>query len=516
MTTASDRPVVHEPDDWHVETRRVVKYFGGTEALKNVDVSVRRGSIHGLVGENGAGKSTLGRVIAGAISPDEGELLVDGRPVRFRSPREALRAGITVIAQELALAPKLSVLENVFLGIEPVVRGFLSRRAARERFHLLNERTGFGLDAGTRVGSLRVADQQKVEILRALARDARLLIMDEPTAALPAQDKERLLEIVRTLRDDGVTIVYVSHFLDEILEISDDITILRDGRVIRASRAAEETSASLIKGMVGREMGLAFPARGASAPDAPVVLSARGLSSQKIKDLDLDVRAGEIVGVAGLMGSGRTSLARLLFGLDSATSGEIQLFGESVRLRSPRDAIRRGVALVPESRKEEGLVMPRTVRENLALVYGRDVARRGVISDGREKEMVGDLMRRLDVRGRAADPVWKLSGGNQQKVAVAKWLWRDTRLLIVDEPARGIDIAAKHSMYRLIANLANEGAAVLMISSDIEELVGLSDRVVVLRHGAIAGEFNRGEIDEHAIVATSFGEPGPTVRSGSK
>jgi ABC-type sugar transport system ATPase subunit len=507
---------VPPPGDPIVELDSVSKGFGGVHALEGVSVKIRRGTVHALVGENGAGKSTLGNIMGGVYVPDAGRVLVDGKEVRYRNPREAGQAGIVPVAQEIKLVPRRSVIENVFLGVESRRLGFYDRRALRRRFAVLCEQTGIQVSPDMPVERLGVGVQQQVEILRALARGPRLLILDEPTAALAKAEVRLLFGIINRLRDEGTTIVYVSHFLDEILEISDDITILRDGRVIRASRAAEETSASLIKGMVGREMGLAFPARGASAPDAPVVLSARGLSSQKIKDLDLDVRAGEIVGVAGLMGSGRTSLARLLFGLDSATSGEIQLFGESVRLRSPRDAIRRGVALVPESRKEEGLVMPRTVRENLALVYGRDVARRGVISDGREKEMVGDLMRRLDVRGRAADPVWKLSGGNQQKVAVAKWLWRDTRLLIVDEPARGIDIAAKHSMYRLIANLANEGAAVLMISSDIEELVGLSDRVVVLRHGAIAGEFNRGEIDEHAIVATSFGEPGPTVRSGSK
>jgi simple sugar transport system ATP-binding protein/ribose transport system ATP-binding protein len=507
MTTASDRPVVHEPDDWHVETRRVVKYFGGTEALKNVDVSVRRGSIHGLVGENGAGKSTLGRVIAGAISPDEGELLVDGRAVRFRSPREALRAGITVIAQELALAPKLSVLENVFLGIEPVVRGFLSRRAARERFHLLNERTGFGLDAGTRVGSLRVADQQKVEILRALARDARLLIMDEPTAALPAQDKERLLEIVRTLRDDGVTIVYVSHFLDEVLALVDDVTVLKDGAVVLSTDASSQTADSLVHAMVGRTVSLQHSATKPEFDADHVVLAVDGLTRHGVfEDVSFDVRAGEIVGLAGLVGSGRSEVARAIFGADRLDAGAVAVEGRSVRLHRPRDAVRAGIAMLPESRKDQGLLMRRPIRENIALPHLGELSHGPFLDGRREGRAVGAVAQKVDVRARTLTaPVRELSGGNQQKALFAKWLLRSPAVLIADEPTRGVDVGAKASIHELLLSLAREGAAVILISSEFDEVARLAHRVLVMRAGRIVAEYEGADVSEPTLVHAAFG-----------
>lgn len=489
-----------------VELVSVSKHFGGVQALEEVSIRVERGTVHALVGENGAGKSTLGNIIAGIYAPDGGQMLVNGAEAHYRTPREAARDGIVPVAQEIKLVPQRSVIENVFLGVESSKAGFYDRRDLRRRYDELCRQTGISVRAEAGVNELGVGGQQQVELLRALAREPKLLILDEPTAALTRKEVETLFQIVNGLRDEGTTIIYVSHFLDEVLEISDNITILRDGRLVRHSPAAEETSASLIEGMVGRELGLSFPPRRPVEDSAPVVLSARGLASHKIKDLSLEIRSGEILGVAGLMGSGRTSLARLLFGLTPLAAGKVELDGRELKLRSPRDAIKNGIALVPESRKEQGLVMPRSVRENLALVSGSETAHGGLIDGGRESEVVAGLMERLDVRGRAADPVWKLSGGNQQKVALAKWLWTSTRLLIVDEPARGIDIAAKQAMYRLIAGLADEGSAVLMISSDIEELIGLSDRVIVLRSGSLSGEFEKEAFAEHAIVAASFGE----------
>ncbi|MBS1676431.1 MAG: sugar ABC transporter ATP-binding protein [Actinobacteria bacterium] len=506
MTTERSPSSNGAATDVIVELASVSKHFGGVHALEEVSVRVERGTVHALVGENGAGKSTLGNIISGVYAPDAGKMLVNGAEVRYRTPREAARDGIVPVAQEIKLVPQRSVIENVFLGVESSKAGFYDRRELRRRYEELCRQTGIAMPAGTAVGELGIGAQQQVELLRALAREPKLLILDEPTAALTRKEVESLFQIVNRLRDEGTTIIYVSHFLDEILEISDNITVLRDGRLVRHSKAAEETPASLIEGMVGRELGLAFPARKPVEASAPVVLSARGLASQKIKDLDVEIRAGEILGVAGLMGAGRTSLARLLFGVTPLKSGTIELDGRELKLRSPRDAIKNGIALVPESRKEQGLVMPRSVRENLALVHGAEAAHGGFIDAGAEKEKVAGLMDRLDVRGRAGDAVWKLSGGNQQKVALAKWLWTSTRLLIVDEPARGIDIGAKQAMYRLIATLADEGSAVLMISSDIEELTGLSDRVIVLRQGALSGEFDSANFEEQAIVAASFGE----------
>jgi ABC-type sugar transport system ATPase subunit len=489
-----------------VELDSVSKHFGGVQALGQVSVRVERGTVHALVGENGAGKSTLGNIIAGVYAPDSGQMLVNGTEVHYRSPREAARAGIVPVAQEIKLVEQRSVIENVFLGVESSKAGFYDRRAMRRRYDELCHETGIAVPPDTGVSELGVGAQQQVELLRALAREPELLILDEPTAALAKTEVESLFRIVNRLRDEGTTIIYVSHFLDEILEIADNVTVLRDGHLVRHSKAADETPASLIEGMVGRVLGLSFPARRPVDPSAPVVLSAQGLSSHKIKDLDLSIRSGEILGVAGLMGSGRTSLARLLFGSTPLTAGKVLLDGRELRLRSPGDAIKRGIALVPESRKEEGLVMTRSVRENLSLVSGADAAHAGFIDGGKEKEVVERLVGQFDVRGHIADAVWKLSGGNQQKVTLAKWLWSSTRLLIVDEPARGIDIGAKQAMYRIIATLADEGTAVLMISSDIEELIGLSDRVIVLRNGALSGEFEKEDLEERMIVAASFGE----------
>jgi len=508
-----------EPVDWHVETRGVGKYFGGTEALADVDVRIRRGSIHGLVGENGAGKSTLGRLIAGAITPDEGELHVDGRPVRFRSPREALRAGITLIAQELALAPKLSVLENVFLGVEPGFGGFLNGRAARERFNVLNERTGFGLEAGRRVATLRIAEQQKVEILRALARDARLLIMDEPTAALPAQDKERLLEIVRTLRGAGVTIVYVSHFLDEVLGLVDDVTVLKDGGVVLSTAAEGQTADSLVHAMVGRAVSLQKSATKPAFDRDRVVLSAQGLGRHgAFEDVSFDVRAGEIVGLAGLVGSGRSEVARAIFGADRLDAGTVAVEGTARRLRRPIDAVRAGIAMLPESRKDQGLLMRRPIRENIALPHLAQLSHGPFLDGRRERRAVGAVALKVDVRARTLTaPVRELSGGNQQKALFAKWLLQSPAVLIADEPTRGVDVGAKAAIHELLLSLAADGAAVILISSEFDEVARLAHRVLVMRTGRIVAEFEGTDVTEPALVHAAFGTAAaPAAEEGSR
>jgi ABC-type sugar transport system ATPase subunit len=499
-----------------VEARAVSKRFGGVQALADVSVAIAAGGVHGLVGENGAGKSTLAKIVGGVQQPDDGELLVDGEPVRFRSPRDALAAGIATIAQEIALVGARSVLENVFYGIEPRRAGVVRRRELRRAWDALAERTGFGLDPDAPIRALRTADQQKAEILRAIARDARLILMDEPTAALTVDETQRLLQIVRRLADDGTSVVLVSHDLEEVLSVADTVTVMRDGRLVRTSPAAEETPARLVTAMIGREVDLSFPAKRPPAGDTPPVLEARGLGrAGAIADVSLSLRAGEIVGLAGLVGSGRTEVARALFGADRLDAGEILVDGVPVRLRSPRDAARHGIALLPESRKDEGLLMIRSIAENAALAsYGDgELATAGVVRRGRERARARELAAQVDVRAPSVDvPVGSLSGGNQQKVLFAKWLARRPRVLIADEPTRGVDVGAKAQIHDLIVDLAGRGMAVLVISSELEEVLGLAHRVLVMRRGRVVAEYDGADATREAVMSAAFatsasGEP---------
>jgi ABC-type sugar transport system ATPase subunit len=489
-----------------VEVRDAAKQFGGVRALDGVSVEIAASAVHGLVGENGAGKSTLAKVIGGVLAPDAGELLVDGRPVRFRSPREALAAGIATIAQEIALVPGRSVLENVFLGIESRRLSVVDRGALGRRFAALDERTGFGLDPDVRVGALRTAEKQKVEILRARARDARLILMDEPTASLTADEKERLLGVVRDLAAAGTAVVLVSHHLDEVLAVCERVTVMRDGCVVRTGPADAETAQSLVTAMVGRAVELTFPPKQAPAADAPVVLEARGLTrGLAVRDVSVTVRAGEIVGLAGLVGSGRTEVARLISGADHADAGEIRVDGGPVRLRHPRDAARLGIAMVPESRKEEGLLMMRSIRENATLATLPRFSRAGVVERQRERRYAEGLFKRLDVRAPGTGArVGSLSGGNQQKVLFAKWLAIEPRMLIADEPTRGIDVAAKHEIHGLIAELAAGGMGVLLISSEVEEVLGLAHRVLVMRGGRVVEELAGDEATQERVMRAAF------------
>jgi ABC-type sugar transport system ATPase subunit len=490
----------------HVETRGINKRFGGVQALRDVSVSVVRGTVHALVGENGAGKSTLGKVIAGVISADEGELHVDGSLVEFRSPRDAHRHGVTTIAQEISLVPTRTVVENVFLGIERSRAGHVDRRALRRRYDKLEEQVEFRIPPTVPVGALRLADQQKVEILRALARQARLIVMDEPTAALTGDEAEKLLEIVRRLRERGATIVFVSHFLEQVLSIADEVTVLRDGRLVQTTAADGQTAASLVTAMLGRPMETVFPTKGPPPADADVVLAVEGLSTKGfLRDISFDIRAGEIVGLAGLVGSGRSELARAIFGADPTSAGTIRRGGEAVQIRSPRAAVRLGLALLPENRKAQGLLMGRSIVENVTLPHLALVSRQGTILRRLERRRAEELIERVDVRTpRSTVPVNSLSGGNQQKVLFAKWLLRRPRVLIADEPTRGVDVGAKRAIYDLIHSLAAEGMAVLLISSELEEVLGLAHRVLVMRGGEIVGRLEGDEITEDAVMNASF------------
>ncbi|MEZ5100933.1 MAG: sugar ABC transporter ATP-binding protein [Thermoleophilia bacterium] len=490
----------------HVEVVGIGKRFGGVQALRDIDVTIARGEIHALVGENGAGKSTLGKVIAGVHVPDEGFLRVNGKQVAYRSPRDALTDGLTLIAQEISLVPARSVIENVYLGREAHRGSFVDRRELKRRYAELNERAGFGLPGEIPVGALRLADQQKVEILRALARNAELIVMDEPTAALTADESEKLFDIIRGLKERGTTIVYVSHFLEEVLALVDTVTVLKDGELIRTAPAAEETPERLVTAMVGRALDLAFPPKQFPAPDAPVVLSVRGLARGKaLNGISLDVRAGEIVGLAGLIGSGRSEVARAIFGADRRDAGEFELDGKPYAARSPRQAIRAGIAMLPESRKDQGLMMERSLVENVTLPHLEDVSQGTFVQHRLEHRKASTLMREVDVRAaRPTARVATLSGGNQQKVLFAKWLFRRPRLLIADEPTRGVDVGAKAAIYELIHRLAAEGMAVLLISSEHEEVLGLAHRVLVMRGGEVVAEFDGHEVTEDQVMAAAF------------
>jgi ABC-type sugar transport system ATPase subunit len=494
----------------HVQVRGVSKRFGGVLALDGIDLEIEHGSIHALVGENGAGKSTLGKVVAGVHRPDDGELRVDGRRVEYRSPRDALRDRITVIAQEPTLVPHRSVQENVYLGVEAGRHGVVDRRRTAQRFATLVDESGIELDPRRLARTLTVADQQKVEILRAMAREAQLIIMDEPTSALTADESERLFELIRRLRERGATIVYVSHFLPEVLALADQVTVLRDGRLVQTSAAAEETPDGLVSAMLGRPLDLTFPDKAPLAVAAPVVLSVRGLvRAPEVQDVSFEIREGEILGLAGLIGSGRSEVARAIFGADRPSSGTVVVDGDPLDARSPRAAIRRGVVMLPEDRKRQGLVMLRSIVENVTLPHLEDLSTAGVMATRDERRRTSDLIGRLDVRTRSnSAAVNTLSGGNQQKVLFAKWLFRRPRVFILDEPTRGVDVGAKVAIYELIRSLAAEGMAVLLISSEHEEVLGLAHRVLVMRAGRIVAEFDQETMSEDAVLHAAFATTG--------
>jgi simple sugar transport system ATP-binding protein/ribose transport system ATP-binding protein len=496
----------------HVELRDISKSFGGTHALEGVSLAIGHGSIHAMVGENGAGKSTLGKIISGVHSPDHGQLLLAGEPVRFRSPRDAISRGVILIAQELATVPSLTVAENVFLGVEPRQAGFQNRRELRRRYTELAASVGFELDGDANVGRLRTADQQKVEILRALCRNAQLIVMDEPTAALSRPDAEALHLVVRQLARSGTTVVLVSHFLNEVLELADEVTILRDGRLVQTVPAAGQTEDSLLSAMLGRPLDAAFPPRRFVPADAPVVLSVRGLTAPGVNDVSFDLRAGEVLGLAGLVGAGRTELARAVYRANPVRAGTVSVMGPAglegmVSVTgTPRTAMRAGLAMIPESRKEQGLLPGRSVVENVTLSSLAQISRAGMVRPRPERRAVRDMLTKVDVRGGGpAVAASALSGGNQQKLLFARSLLRDPVVLIADEPTRGVDVGAKRAIYELLASLTGRGLGVLLISSDVEEILGLAHRVLVMRAGQIAAEFTGDAATEAAILGAAFG-----------
>jgi simple sugar transport system ATP-binding protein/ribose transport system ATP-binding protein len=502
---ASDMAATDAPQ-LTIELRGVGKSFGGLPVLTDIDLRLEPGSVHALVGENGAGKSTLSKIIAGLYTADTGVLVVDGEEVSFGTPREALDRGIATIAQELALVPGLSVAENVFLGREPRKAGWVQRRALKKRYQALAQRTGFTLDPDILVGALRTADQQKVEILRALARGASLIIMDEPTAALSAHDTELLHGVVRQLAASGHTVLLISHFLSEVLELCDTVTILRDGRLIRTAPASEETESTLIEGMLGRTLGSVFPDKPPMPTTGEPVLTVTDLTAPGVNGVSITVRPGEIVGLAGLVGAGRSEIAHAIFGAARRSGGSVEVAGATSGHSVPA-ALRSGVFLIPESRKEQGLVLGRPIRQNVTLSNLRLVAAGGWVMEGRERREARAMLDRVTVTGDDRRSVSALSGGNQQKVLFARALQHPRRVLIADEPTRGVDVGSRRAIYDLIVEQAAQGVGVLVISSDVEEVLGLAHRILVVRAGRIVGEFAGDDMTEENVITAAFADP---------
>jgi len=493
----------------------VSKRFGATQALQDASLDLVAGEIHGLVGENGAGKSTIVKVFAGIHQPDSGTVVLDGKPVAIHGPAHARSLGIAVVHQEPRLFPDLTVAENVFMGHVPTGGfGTINWREMRRSADRIFDSLSVHVDSGGIVRGLSMADQQLIEIAKALSIDARVLILDEPTASLSTHEVERLFDIVRQTRDRGVAVLFVSHRLEEVFQLCDRATVLRDGQHVVTAPTSELTASDLVRYMVGRSVSL-FPRSAAHIGD--VLLEVRDLTRiGAFRDISFSVRAGEIVGLAGLVGAGRTEVARVLFGLDHADAGEVLLDGKRVTFRTPSAALRAGVAYIPEDRHLDGLVGGFTIAENVTLPIVPRLFPRFFMNTGRERALASTYAERLRIRATGMDElVEALSGGNQQKVVIAKWLATKPRVLILDEPTRGVDIGAKVEVHRIISDLAASGLGIVLISSELPEVLAMSDRIMVLHEGRISAEIPRAEASEERVMFAATGQIAEETSSGS-
>lgn len=481
--------------------KNITKEFPGVKALDDVTINIERGTIHGLVGENGAGKSTLIKILAGIYQPNKGEIILDGKPCRFNSPIEARRAGISVVHQEIKLAEPLSVAENMFLGnVQLAENGLVDWKGMRRRAREIVEDLGMDIDINAQVSSLTVAKKQIVEIMHAINNNSRILIMDEPSAVLTDRELEVMFRIVKQLRDEGITIIYISHRLDEIFGLCSNVSVLRDGCHIDTIPVASVDRQGLINMMVGREMGQEYPKEVGNV--GGTILEVKNLSRGILQDISFEVKSGEVFGISGLVGAGRTELARAILGIDKPESGEVYVRGKKVHYRTFADAIRDGLGLIPEDRKLQGLVQIMSVKRNTTLVNMKRVLRAGVISSSLEEKLSKEYADKLHVVTPSMETeVQYLSGGNQQKVVIAKWLFQNSEILFLDEPTRGIDVGAKAEIYRLINRMAKEGKTIIMISSEMPELLGLCDRIMVMHEGHKMGELNAAEATQEKIMA---------------
>ena len=494
-------------DHSFLRMEHISKSFPGVKALDDVTFEVGRGEIHALVGENGAGKSTLMKILTGALRPDEGRILLRGEPVRIDNPSDAQALGISIIYQELSLIPYLTVGQNIFLGREPrgFLPGFIDWRELYGRAQALLDQFGLDIDARTEVRFLSIAEQQMAEVAKALSLNADLIAMDEPTSSLTERETEVLFDLMRSLRDEGVSIIFISHRLSEIFEVCDRITVLRDGKLIGTTPTAELTEDEVVSMMVGREIDEMFPRT--ATERGRVVLEVSGLSDgDELQSVSFKLHSGEILGVAGLVGAGRTALAETLFGIRHPVAGEVRIEGERVTINSPQKAIELGMGFVPEDRKQQGLFLNMAVRENIVISDLDEVASWGFLKFREVERLAQDYVNRLDVRTPSLrQRVRNLSGGNQQKVVIARWLTLQPRVLILDEPTRGIDVGTKAEIYHLLNQLARQGVAVLVISSELPEVLGISDRILVMHEGRITATLNRDEATQDAIMRAATG-----------
>jgi ribose transport system ATP-binding protein len=490
-----------------LEMRHITKTFPGVRALEDVSLEVRPGEIHALVGENGAGKSTLMKILAGAQPMDSGEILLNGQTVHIDSPQKAMDLGVSIIYQEFNLVPFLNAAENIFLGREPraALPGFVDFGTMYREAQRIIDKLGVKVNVRTPVNRLSIAQQQMVEIGKATSRASKIIVMDEPSATLTDHELKALFELMRQLRGEGVAIIYISHRMEEIFEVCDRVTIMRDGKWIATRDLKDLTREEIIRLMVGRELTQMIPKEAAEIGDPALIVknvSRKGV----LHDISFTAHKGEVLGIAGLVGAGRTELARVIFGADPYDGGTIELFGSTIRVKSPQDAIKRGIGLVTEDRKQQGLVLGMAVRENITLANLDQLSFLNFIKAGEERRVASKYVKDLLVKTPTIEQtVQNLSGGNQQKVVLAKWLFTDSKVLIFDEPTRGIDVGAKTEIYQLMNALAKRGCAIIMISSELPEVLGMSDRILVMHEGTIAGELSREEATQEKIMHLATG-----------
>ena len=490
-----------EKDSVLISMQAIQKSFGGVQALKNGQLELRKGEVLGLIGENGAGKSTLMKILSGVYTADAGEIYVEGKKVSYRQPNEALHAGICMIYQELNLIQKLSVADNIFIGREARTGFVLNRKKDAERTQEILRQLELVVKPDTIVEQLTVAKQQMIEIAKGISHDSKVLIMDEPTAALSLSEIEELFQFIRRLKERGISIIYISHRLEELFTITDRITIMRDGDYVDTMETGACTMEKLIQCMVGRKVSWEKKLYSKVTPDAPVVFEAVDMESKDVKKASLNLKKGEILGLAGLMGAGRTELARLLFGADWRKNGKIYKNGCEIKISSPHDAVENGIGYISEDRKTLGLALNLSVADNIALANWEKFTAKGIINYKKQREITKQIADMVAVKMPSVQQaVCNLSGGNQQKVAIAKWLLKNCDILIFDEPTRGIDVGAKSEIYHLINQLVEQGKSVIMISSEMQELLCMSDRILVMCEGCITGELNIEEATQEKIM----------------
>lgn len=494
-------------NQYRLEMKGITKRFGKVTALHDVSLQIKPGEVHALVGENGAGKSTLMKILSGAYTKDEGSIIVDGKEVNIDGSRSSMDLGIAIIYQEFMLAPDLTVAENIFIDRLSSGRGAINwpklRRDAKEQL----EKLGFDdINPNAKCGSLSVAYQQVVEICKCLARNARVLVFDEPTAVLTFKEVRKLFEIIKRLREEGVSIVYISHRMEEIFELSDRITVLKDGGYVTTINTEDIDQQRLVNLMVGREMKDMFPPRHAEIGD--VVLKAENIQAGKmVNGVSFEVHAGEVLGFYGLVGAGRTETMRAIFGADKKESGQVWYFGQEVNWKSPKQAVNDAFGLLPEDRKKQGLLLEQSIRMNTTLAsLKKKIAPKGLINHRKEKELVKQQLASIQTKyGDTEDNANTLSGGNQQKIALAKWMTADCKCIVFDEPTRGVDVGAKVEIFNVMNSLAESGVAIIMISSEMPEVIGMCDRVEVMRNGKITGELQKSELSEDRLIAFAMG-----------